>query len=231
MSEKKTILSIDLDILMSPYCGIYNQFISGVDRVGSWAEAKALLNISDFTINSEYKNTITDIISTYQNQVDKVYVGEDHGTILKALEAENLLNEDLNIINIDYHHDINYTILKSDRNKNVNDFFEEAAVSHWAGYLLYKNNHNFYTWYRGIGSEFNLKFFMSMSIVPLNYKNFKQEIFNNTFPLDMKIDMLYIVPSLPWIPKHCDKELNEVLNLVDPNKVVNIKGYYSDQIK
>ena len=51
-----TIISIDLDILMSPYCGIYNEFIRPEqDRQYNWQKIEEIIDINGFTVNQEYK--------------------------------------------------------------------------------------------------------------------------------------------------------------------------------
>lgn len=81
-----TILSIDLDILMSPYCGIYNELVNpDEDRQYNWHKIEEIIDVSDFTINQEYKKIIQNIINKYSMEVDTIYVGYDHSTILNAI--------------------------------------------------------------------------------------------------------------------------------------------------
>ena len=96
-----SILSIDLDIVFSPYVEIYNTAIS---REESWEELSKKYDINSFIPNSEYISIIAKILNKFEPLVKQIYISNCHHDILKYIQ------NDINIIyNIDYHHDICYT--------------------------------------------------------------------------------------------------------------------------
>jgi len=107
-----TILSIDLDILFSPYVGIYNKDIFNDKSLEYlWQSLSKTYNIWDFKINEEFLLYIKNILKVYIPQVKTIYIGNDHSSILSAIELEkNNFNIPylFDIYNIDYHHDVVY---------------------------------------------------------------------------------------------------------------------------
>jgi len=64
------------------------------------------------------------------------------------------------------------------------------------------------------------------SLVRLTKNNFIKQLLDDIFPLDLNIDLFYVVSSLPWIPPHCEGELNEVVDVLDKNKIIYLKSDY-----
>lgn len=194
-----TILSIDLDILFSPYIGIYNSLIQGLpSHELTWEFLDTQYNQASFFPNKEYYEILEKIIRYYSLQVNEVYIGEDHSSILTAIEH----NKDIftnpyqfNIYNIDFHHDITYQ-----EKECVNNFDKKLSnCSDWVGFLNYHNFLNTYHWWHAPSSSFDKKLFNEefINVMP---KNFYEYDLENNFPLDLNIDMLYITFSTPWIP-------------------------------
>ena len=207
-----TILSIDLDILFSPYVGIYNKDIfdnKSTDFL--WSCVSSQYNIWDFRINDNYLIYLKNILNIYINQINYIYIGYDHSSILKAIEKEKnnfSTPYKFNIYNIDYHHDIFYGELEKDEiiNQNI------ANCGDWVGFLNYNNFIEKYYWYRGIGSEFDkTQMIINSKIFPLTMEHF---IFDNSFPNNLQIDLLFIAISPHWIPScYYSKVQTFLLNL------------------
>lgn len=192
-----TILSIDLDILFSPNVGIYNKDIydnKSTDFL--WDCLSQQYNIWDFRINNNYLEYLRDILNNYVNQIEYIYIGYDHSSILTAIEQEKnnlLIPYKFNLYNIDYHHDIYYGNLEKDEIIHQ----KIANCGDWVGFLNYNKFIEKYYWYRGIGSDFNKEEMLSQDLVPLDMD---RSVFDNTFPKNLKIDLLFIAISPHWIP-------------------------------
>lgn len=214
-----TIISIDMDIVMSPYCGIYNSLVqSQIDRQFNWDKIiKKNFDFTEFKINQNYYDQVIEIIKFYSSKVDKIYVGYDHSTILRAIELEKShLNQEykFNLYNIDYHHDISYG--EGQERMIMDSNF--AVCANWVGFLNYFNCLNEYHWYKGIGS--NISISENEMITP---KNIFIHTFDNNFPKDLNnIKILYITLSMPWIPLN----LTDDLGLSFINKIEEIKNIY-----
>lgn len=221
-----TILSIDLDILMSPYCGIYNHFIdTEKDDEFLWDFIGKIHQITEFNINEDYEKIIINILNNYIQKVDKVYIGYDHSSILSAIQEErNSLNQNylFNIYNIDYHHDIFYNDIQK---KNIIDS-KYADCGSWVGFLNYYNCVNSYHWVKGIGAEFDTNQIYDDNFCP---KNLFIHTLDNNFPLDIpNIKILYITKSNPWFPQHCLIKINDIIeNNIPQNKIKYLEGPYS----
>lgn len=215
-----TILSIDLDIIFSPYVGIYNKFIeNNIPCESIWQNIQEIYSINDFEPNQQYLNLIIEIIKNYQNQINKIYIGEDHSNILEAIEKEKnnfLLPYKFDIYNIDYHHDIFYTEQQGQRIAE----HRIADCGSWVGYLTYFDYINKYYWYCGKGSEVEENRLMESNehAVPQTEK-----ILFNSFPQNLNIDLLYISLSWPWIPINHYDIIKNIIDIIPNEKIVFLK--------
>ncbi len=217
-----TILSIDLDILFSPYIGIYNNFILDYEIQNIWDKIKDQCDISLFTYNQDYFNVIKQILSIYQKQVDKIYIGFDHSSILTAIEDKKnnfTLPYEFTIYNIDYHHDIFYGDRQSEEiKKNI------INCGDWVGFLTYNKLLIYYYWYYGIGSSLSEK-----ELIKINneaYPSMVKQFFNNNFDLDLKIDLLFISISPQWIPPDQYQIIKDLLLTLPKEKIKFLEDPY-----
>lgn len=211
------ILSIDLDILFSPYVGIYNAEIKDLSTYEySWDIINMQYNQKSFIPNQQYYNIIKEIIFHYINQIPYIYLGEDHSSILTVIEENKSifnLPYNFNIYNIDFHHDILY------QKEHISNFEKKISnCSNWVGFLNYYNFLNEYNWWGAPCSSFDQTLFDKEfeNIMP---KKFKKYILDNRFPLDLNIDILYITFSTPWIPPYYYFIIRELLKDIDKNKI------------
>lgn len=210
-----TILSIDLDILFSPYVGIYNHYIFNDKPLEYlWSSISQELNIEDFQINENYLNYIKNILNNYIPFIDTIYIGKDHSSILQAIEDnKNNFTKPYNFIihNIDYHHDIVYGDNQQDKVIRCGI----ADCGDWVGYLNYYKMIFKYYWYRGIGSEYNKGIIPYSELTP----NMDKQIFNKNFPLDLNIDLLFISMSFPWIPNCYYSKIKDLILELPQEKI------------
>lgn len=219
------ILSIDLDIVFSPYVGLYNNLVGDIYNVDYiWERISQIYDIKNFFPNEEYKKLIIDIINHYKTQVDTVYIGEDHSSILNALnEEKNNFKKPykFNIYNIDFHHDIIY---------NDGDIVTIplglSSCANWIGFLNYFNFINSYTWWKSPQSTFKV-FELTDKFRDFSPVNLKQYEFSNLFPTNLKIDMLYITFSAPWIPPKYYSVIQDILSNVDKDQIKYMPNFYT----
>lgn len=214
------ILSIDLDILFSPYVGIYNKDVFNDKPLEFlWGESMSKhYNIWDFKINEEYTKIIKNILNNYIPQIKTIYIGNDHSSILNAIELEKnnfKMPYCFDIYNIDYHHDVVYGDSQQDKIIRCGT----ADCGNWVGYLNYYKYVNEYFWYRGIGSEFNKDIMLFSEVVP----KMNRYLLDNTFPLNLDIDLLFISISPPWIPNCYYSKINDLLLELPQDKIKYFK--------
>lgn len=210
-----TILSIDLDILFSPYVGIYDKIVYNDKPLEFlWDSIEKTYNIWDFRINEKYYDNIKKILNNYISQVSTIYIGNDHSSILNAIELEKenfQLPYQFDIYNIDYHHDVVY-------NDNQWDKIIRSGISDcgcWIGYLSYYKFINKYFWYRGSGSEFNQDIMLNSDVI----SKMERFLLNDNFPLDLNIDLLFISISSPWIPNCYYSKIQDIILELPQEKI------------
>ena len=225
-----TILSIDLDILFSPYTGIYNNQINNCYNCEKiWNGIEQSYTISDFTPNLEYCEIILNLFQNYSSQINTIYIGQDHSSILTAIELEkNNFQQpyNFNLYNIDYHHDIGYEkqAIEDIKNNRIN-------CGNWVGFLNYYKFLNQYFWLEGLGTHFD-QFILTNDLKELLPSNFERKIFDKDFPLDLNIDLLYITFSPPWIPPKYYEIIAIILKELDQNKIKYLPtGYQEGNLK
>ena len=205
------IISIDLDILTSPCGSAYKDLISNYyNREYNFSNISNFIDIDKLPFNQQIYQKIWQIIQYYEQQVDVVYLGFDHSSILNAIEKEkNKFNNDyrFNIYNIDFHHDIVYGT--NDEEQIVNSNI--CNCGNWIGYLNFNNYIKNYVWYKGIDSFFDREKLTDIKN-PFCPKKLKVEDDLNNFPLDLNITILYITFSPSWVPINFDNKIIQLLN-------------------
>ena len=212
-----TILSIDLDILFTPYIGIYNDYIDCKKSCNqNWKDIKEKFFINNISINQEYLTILNNILKIYSEKVNTIYVGFDHSSILTAIEKEKnnfKLPYSFIIHNIDFHHDIFYGQYQSDDIK----YFNIANCGDWVGFLAYNNFLTQYYWYYGIGSVFDERMLKkdNQKAIP----SFLNKEFNKDFSLYLNIDLLFISISPQWIPISQYSYIKDILLKLPQEKI------------
>lgn len=222
------ILSIDLDILFSNSLGLCTTFSERMPREVFWKRVYQDFKPEFFNCNQDYYNKLTKILNLYANRVDKIYVGQDHSSIIEALDLEksNFNNYSFNIHNIDFHHDISYG--QTDEDEVVESFI--CNCGSWVGLLNHCGYINSYTWYYGFGSNFREKALFSEEN-PLTPRRVDRISFEYSgFPMDLDIKMLYITFSPLWIPYGQESVILKLLNSLPSDKIVFLKDpYFNNQ--
>lgn len=173
----KNILSIDFDIIMAPCIELYNELVPRM----SWKTFDNFPQMKLLTIDTiHYKRLTKMLISLFQIMPKENIIWiEDQGQMYKYLK--NFKN--INLINIDHHHDIQYHI----KEKN-----EKLNCGNWVYHL--RHNISNYTWINNSNSH---------KPEEIEYKKLINNIYNlQDFDFDtMAIpDKIFICLSEPWVP-------------------------------
>lgn len=219
------ILSIDLDILFSPGLGLCHDFPDKMPREIFWENVYKDFDKEFFNYNKEYYNALKKIVEHYTNKVEKIYIGKDHSSIIEALDLEkkHFLNYSFDIYNIDFHHDIGYSI--NDEEEVVHNFV--CNCGNWVGLLNHSGYINKYSWYYGYGSVYKTNV-LDDNRNPLTPRNMNKKEFSNSFPENLDLKMLYITYSPLWIPLGQENIIKEIISLIPKEKRVYLnEAYYS----
>ena len=171
------IITIDFDIIMAPSINYYNDFIDEEYEITNSLSGIPSL-IGDLNI---YNKLTQYLIKCFQNlNQDQILFIDDHGQIL------SVINNPINLINIDHHHDTGYD--------NSPFLIQEKFIdcSNWARWLFEQKLLNNYTWINNDNSDTET----------LNPKYVNQIFHIKDYNLNNLLlpDKLIICLSKPWVP-------------------------------
>jgi len=178
------VLSIDLDFIAEPYIQLYHKINNERSVDIQWNEVfndPALIG-SNFDINPSNVVYALDIFSRALAKCKNVVFGITHDTILFELQDEN----NLNIVNIDHHHDIMYDSYHDDRDLQ----FDIVREGTWVEYLHRQGRLQKYVWIKNKNSMVN----SSSSLTFSSY-------LKNEYQFEMIPDLIYVCLSPTYIPK------------------------------
>ena len=183
----KKILSIDFDCIMYPCIKLYNDKCHGDENptIG-WKKLSIEMDIDKFL--SYDAQVLEDIILLVQRSVSNGAVLipiQEHQELVKHLDMES--DEKIDLINIDFHHDIWYN---RDSISSIK-LFNQYNCADWVGYLMKKDKLNSYTWYKMPNSDM----FLDNMDIPFTIKKIKE-----IKELDEKFDTIYFCLSPQWVP-------------------------------
>ena len=167
----KNIISIDFDIIMAPDIDKYNDIAANIN----WREMEKLGIKADFTHYRRLTNWLLSVLDKI-NPENIAFI-EDHGQIIKHLP----IDEDINLWNIDHHHDCGYS----------NSADKPLNCGNWVCKIP---KLKYYTWINNptsITDESKSKSILINSSMNLMYYN----LFNLPRP-----DKIILCLSEPWVP-------------------------------
>ena len=211
----KTILTIDFDIIMYPCLQIYNDLVGGdVNPTANWEFLKRERGLEPFIkYDANVLKMIGTIIKHHRNKGSKFIVCEEHQQVVDYLKLSGTYDEDnFNIINIDFHHDIWYR--PEDKNVLIN--FDDYNCSNWLGYLLLKDKIETMSWYAAYNST---NFFDNSYQQEMPLSKFRLDELSDIYNQDC-IDEIYFVLSPQWVPYEFHHLFDLIIDLTAPGEEV-----------
>lgn len=205
------ILSIDFDAIMFPCIRLYNDSCAGQESdTQIWEQLEARYGIKDFiSYDATLYANIAKVVAKNVKAGATFIPIREHDELVTYLRKNNCMACDMDIVNLDYHHDIMY---HRESIASILDF-DQWSCADWLGYLLLKNENNIGTWIRCPGSDYyhpehSGQDFGERFIV----KNLKDldEVFEESF------DLVFLCLSPQWVP-HQYHHLYDVI--VDTAKI------------
>lgn len=183
----KTYLTIDFDIIMAPTIETYNALASS--EVNGWAlivEKNPLLGLSYPSIEIFNK-----IIDYFKFLHDQGFSGQDIHIIENHHEIVPLIKEEINLINVDHHHDIAYS---DDDALNIKDL----NCGNWVKFL--KDNDLIHSYYWINDSNSRGPWVGNCEKIINKQISIETTSLINLLKYD-SIDKVIICFSAPWIPE------------------------------
>ena len=173
------VLSVDFDIIMAPSINLYNNMVPA----NHWDDL--LKSLPNLTTTPADLNIYSKILRYLLRTIDKtssIFISYSHSFIQDYLKNDT----NLNITNIDHHHDIFYDI--KDKDKKL----EECNCADWVKYFHDQGQLKNYTWVHNDNScdpnfEVNFKY---------NKIPFKEFKFTDSY------DKYFICLSPEWVPPY-----------------------------
>lgn len=175
----KNIVTIDFDIVMAPCIGLYNNMVPNL----SWKELKnlfpqmQLLN-ADLIHYRRLTQWLLKIIEKIPKE--KIVFIENHGALNKYLPQE-----EINVYNIDHHHDCGY-------GENIKDR-EELDCGNWVYDIARHGFLKTYTWIKNTSSSRDKEKYEGLI-------NYKFDLINYDLEELPIPDLLVLCLSEPWTP-------------------------------
>ena len=181
------ILSIDLDYIAEPYIQLYSKIQNEYSVEKQWGDVfnDPALTGNNFDINPENLIYALDIFSRSLIKCKNVAFGITHDSILFELEDK----DNLNIVNIDHHHDIMYP-----PGHMLDLKYDLVYEGSWIEYLHRKSKIKKYVWIRNKNS-WPLQ--SDKCPTTLKWKSYLK----NEYQFEIIPDLIFVCLSPAYIPK------------------------------
>ena len=180
------VLTIDLDFIAEPYIQLYNDMTHEASIEKSWDVifSDPALTSNNFDINPDNVIYALNIFSRSLVKCKNVAFGITHDSILFELEDK----DNLNIVNIDHHHDIMYP------HHHLPDLkYDLVYEGDWIEYLHKKSKMEKYVWIRNENS-YHLHINCPTSLEWSTY-------LKTEYQYEMIPDLIFVCLSPAYIPK------------------------------
>lgn len=178
------VLSVDFDIIMAPDINLYNALVPGHKLDEMISNHPQLVGLR---ADLEHYKKLVNLLLTLSKNISytNICIAYSHEYIGKFLKNDT----DLEIVNIDHHHDLGY---------DENDPFENCTCANWAYYLFKQGQLKKYTWLNNNNS--------SIMPPPRTEECFSAEWFCDTTDLSYinhfgYPDKIFICLSPEWVPE------------------------------
>lgn len=187
------IVSIDFDIIMHRSINIYNDLVddeTSIQNILDENKEACFIPRSDLFLYNYLTNFILKCCQKLSK--DNIIFIDDHHQIVDYFDSGVIQGDnDFNIFNIDFHHDIAYS------EGDVENKVEELDCGNWIKYLFehYSDNFKQYVWINTEESSTIDDRLMTFDrIYTYNIKKY------NLDALIKSADILFICKSVPWVP-------------------------------
>ena len=180
------VLSIDLDFIAEPYIQLYYDMTheASVEKTWDVVFSNPALTGNNFDINPDNVIYALDIFSRSLAKCKNVAFGITHDSILFELEDK----DNLNIVNIDHHHDIMYPP------EHLADLkYDIVYEGDWIEYLHKKSKMEKYVWIRNENS-YHLHINCPTTLDWSTY-------LKTEYQYEMVPDLIFVCLSPAYIPK------------------------------
>lgn len=179
----KRVLSIDFDVILGSNLMFYNHLVPKF----SWEQLKDYPQMMTNKIDANYYQYLTKLLMQIAPCIDpkNIVFAENHAKILDILP----LHEEIELINIDHHHDLGY--LSEEQNGN----FSTINCSNWVQAFAQKGQLKHYTWISN-------NYYENYNLKDYKYKiNMDHIVLQPDKELSIQSpDILFICLSEPWTP-------------------------------
>ena len=200
------ILSIDLDYIAEPYIQLYCNVQENYSVKKTWdmVFSDPHFSSNNFDINPDNVIYALDIFTRSLTKCKNVVFGITHDSILFELEDK----ENLNIVNIDHHHDIVYG---QEMLKDLD--YDLVGEGDWIEYLHKKSKIEKYVWIKNENS------WLEECSTTLNWASYLK----TEYQYEMIPDLIFVCLSPTYIPKFHWFYFKIFMNLY--------KAFYDDEPK
>lgn len=202
------ILSIDFDAIMFPCIRLYNEYCAGKENdTQIWNMLEDRFGMSDFL---NYDATLyTDIATLVAKNVGHgaTFVPiQEHDELITYLKDNQLVEQDMEIVNLDYHHDIMY------HRESVSQIldFDLYSCADWLGYLLLKNPNNIGTWIRCPGSN---NYFADSTNQDFGERFIVKNLKDLPDLMNEQFDIVFLCLSPQWVPYRYHHLYNTIVKM------------------
>lgn len=173
------VLSIDFDIIMAPSINLYNSMVPQAH----WEDLlKTLPNLATTPADLNIYSKILRYLLRTVDKTSPIYIAYSHSFIKDYLQYDY----DLNIVNIDHHHDIFY----DEKDKECK--LQDCTCANWVKYFYDQGQLKNYTWVHNDNS-FDPNFEVNFKYNKIPFKEFE---FANSY------DKYFICLSPEWVPPY-----------------------------
>ena len=182
--EMYNVLSIDLDYIAEPYIQLYCRICNEASVEKQWDQvfSNPALTGNNFDINPDNVIYALDTFSRSLAKCRNVAFGITHDSILFELEDK----DNLNIVNIDHHHDIVYG---QEMLKDLD--YGLVGEGDWIEYLHKKSKIEKYVWIKNENS------WLEDCPTTLNWESYLK----TEYQYEMIPDLIFVCLSPTYIPK------------------------------
>ncbi len=198
------VLSVDFDWIMQPCIEAYNH-ISQEERMGPLRVWEKIHNIipglnPECDLNKFQSLYFFLLEKSKFLKVEDIFIGMNHDQIYGFLHESSC---ELNIYNIDHHHDMGYP-----RDENDDRAYEDLSVANWAYYIEKEQKLSSYTWIHNNNSV------QPSPIVIDKFKNYSHSTDLDVLE-NIQFDKIFVCASWEWVPPKYEPLFDILVSAID----------------